>query len=441
MAFGSKPPEDATPQPAQPEPEPAPAPAAPAEPEEPEPEPEPEPTTAEIIAKTAKETATAVADALKPAAPAPAPTTQTQSDSRLELIPEDEEDLKVIKFLEATDPKWRGKAEQFTSYLKKYYDYQDKWAEGHPGETFNPDDAEHEHWMAGNDPGIDARELDRGRIEMIAEERSEQKLAPIREEIRTNRNRKLLEESTPKVVKVLENRLVDFVEKASPELAELLGPKGKRAITPEAETKMEDADPIAKEILMRTAEYVAPLIAELERSAVVDENNMSVSPLNPSANPAHRIIDGYRRTAERDMAEAGPEAQVFPDGKRFVTVEDLQRRERACRTQSEREALHRNFRSFTVDEIQDIIVDDASKRARELIENTDKIAKKKYGRGTAGTQSKPSTEPATTSAPRPGSNKPNSPSVSSQNNTVTTPNSASTPSKTYGEQAVALHFK
>jgi len=351
---------------------PATPPAAAAPPAQPEPEPQQPPSTAEIIARSARETAREIARELKPSQPpaaAPAP--------GIDLTEQDSADLKVINYLERTDPQYKGATQAFLDYVKANYAYQAQWLKDNPDKQFNPEEEEHKAWYDQHDPGIEAEALDQAKIDMMVEEKVEAKLEP---KIQAEKAQRAWQEALPGIAGQVNKAVFKMVKAVDEGLATILSENP----TTETIQKLEDADPIAKEVLdeiSRTS--LEAQVLELEKTTIPDLNFR----LDPQSNPVHAEIAHFVREKEHDLMAAPAEAREN-NGKQFISLGDYARRANQInqdRNLSEADKSQRmadmdaTYWTLSVDMIEELLADSAAKKASTIIQKRNNLAKKKFG--------------------------------------------------------------
>lgn len=415
-----------------------PPPAAGAQPAAPAAEEPHEPTTTEIIARAAKETAREVAHALRPEPAAPAPTAPG-----FEMTEDDKSDLKVLQYLERENPaKYKGMPQRFIDYVKAHYAFIEDWQSKNPDKELDEQDPDYRAWLTANQPDVDMSELERARIDMQVEEKIEQKLAPQREQERRD---KALAEAIPAIGQRINTSIVKMAEAVDPELAKhVKDANGNPNLTEEAVAKIEEADPIAKEVMdEQVTNRLEPMIRELELTQV---NGLGYV-LNPKGNEVHRELSRFVSDKERELLK-GPAEVREVNGRQFCTLADYSKRMNAImklptdeRRQEELERLDQEVWCLTADMIEDLLVDSCAKEARAIIQKRNAQAEKKYGKGRApGTTPTPAPAAAVPPGPMPAGYKPRPPAGGGQSELVTTGLPGRQAEKTYGESAVDVNF-
>jgi hypothetical protein len=439
--------EDMTAAPAAPE---APASGAPAAPAEPPAEPEiPEPaelTPQEIASLTARETAREVAKVLQPAQPAApaAPPPAAVPD----MNDDDKRDLEVIKYLELTNPRYKGMSQAYTDYVQKHYAYVNDWMEKNPDKEFNPEDDEHAAWYAANQPNIDPAEIEQGRIDMAAEAKVQERLKPIEEERRKERQEKALEKAGSTIVQQIDRKILRFVESVSPELAaHVKDAKGNPILTAENVEKIDAANPIAKEVMDDVVKnQLEPLLFELEKTTVPELGYR----LSPKNNPAHNLIFEFLSKKERDMQSAPPGAKVDAKGRQWMSVSEYTGQLNAIHSdsrlsQSQKEAhiesLDRTVWVITADMLEDLMVDFYGKKAKAEVERREAVARRRFGvAGPAAPKPGAPAAPRPAPSPAPAAGKPRSPALGGQADVRTSTGVPSDRAKTFAKQATDTMF-
>lgn len=398
-----------------------------------------------------KETAKAVVAEMRPTPP-PAPVVPAEPVApAFELSEEDQADYAVLVYLqESNQARFRGVADKFLDYTKKYYAYQDKWAEENPGKEFNAEDDEHSEWFASNALPVKPKDIEDAKIEMAVERKYQEKIAP---EIQKRKSDEAFQKEAPAMSARINKQIVEFVKKVNPELAKLLlDDKGNPDLSPANIERLTEADPIAKRVLENVVNgQFAPVLWELEKSVTPDMNYT----LNAQSNQIHAQIDRYRELAEKAITAGTPEAKLR-DGKQFQTTSQMAQRQAAILNQSvSREQkqqqvndLYSTFWSLSVDDVAEFMRDELVKNATQTISELDAMAQKKFKVQPSSApkeQPTPSGQPHTIPVKSPivpvvASGKLRAPSLSTGGDSLTAPRQASGEKKSFGEIAVAEHF-
>lgn len=410
-----------------------------------EPEPEPELSTAEIIARSARETAREVARAIRPNEPAAAPT--TEEPKQPDLTADDAEDLKALQYLERTDPKrYAGASKKFLEYVQARYAYETKWAQENPDKQFNPDEEEHLTWATENQPDIDVRELDNARLDMKVEERVEARLKPAQEREAAE---KAFQRELPSIAQTVNRSIIKLVSAVDGNLGKIISDeKGAPKLTEESIALLDKTDPIASEVMNEiVAHQLEPLILELEKTQIPELHYR----LEPQNNPVHEQITRFVTQKEQEMSEA-PAAAKELNGKQWVSLAEFAQRanaiQRARGSEADKRAamerLNNEVWTLSVEDIQELLIDNCAKQARKIIEKRDGAAKKKYSSGSPNGTPISGTPPAkpqeTPPGPTPAGFKPKPPSLSGGAEVVTTRVPGTAPQKSFGETAADVMF-
>jgi len=397
-------------------------------------------STADIISRTARETAQAMRP--EPSAPAAEP-------AAFEMTAEDREDYEAIQYLEQQNPdKYAGMADKYLAFVKALYVYIDEWEKANAGKTFDPDASEHEDWYAKNQPVIDPKAIEQAKIDLRVEARVKQVVDP---KLARIEGKEAWEAALPQVAENIDSAVLRTINLVSPELAKLVtDASGKPVLNDQTIAAMEEADPIAKSILdIVVVRELKPVLLELERMAIPA---LGVR-LNPSGNPLHAHINEYRTKMEKDMKSAPAEVRV-QNGKEFLPLADYFRRQNEIQKgsgtfaekQEKLQSMEDKYWILTVDQIAQMVVHDVGTKAKLLIEETDKLAQRKYGSQRSPTQkpaqpATPTPAPQPAPAPLPAGNKPRPPSIGGQSDLVTTPVNPTGGKKSVGDQAVEVAFR
>lgn len=355
------------------------------------------------------EVATYVRTARDGTMPAPAPAAPA-----FKMIDEDEEDYQVLLFLAKKDPaKYGAMPAQFVEFVKKNYEFQDKWMAENPGKEFDYETDEYKQWLESNQPPLDKDAIDRHRIDMIVERRvSERYEAEVKPDLDRINGEKAWRENYNVVATNVDSRIFKFVEAVSPELAKFLRNGDKIDLTEENGKKVDAADPIAHKVMTRISEQeLMPLLVECEKMAIPAMKfrlNM--------ANPLHARIRQCWDDAEKDLLRASVEEQTR-NGATFMTTAQRRQAETAIRngsgTQAQKEAklaeLEAGTWTLSIDDIEDLFVQELSAKAKAQIAEIEEPAKRKYGRPASPQPEVPPREPAPDTQRPPAAEQPPAP--------------------------------
>lgn len=226
--------------------------------------PAPKQLTADEIAEAAARGAaegTRRATAPKPELkPAPSP----EGPDTSHLDDEDKRDLPVLKRLEKLYPaKYKGLHDTFVKEAKEAAEYQAKWEKEHPGETYDPESADHEAFFKDKKADWTDRDFNEALADMKAEERLAAFKGESNQEVEAlklrERARDLLPEIVSEQARIGKMVLTEFGE-------EFLAMQGENGLVKhEAMTKMIELDPIAGPLVYQAATQAQLLASETIR--------------------------------------------------------------------------------------------------------------------------------------------------------------------------------
>lgn len=411
----------------------------------------------EVISRTATEVGRAVASELRQGGSLPASGSNRPAAGKPatpELSPEDRSDYEALLYLERTEPdEWAGMPAKFLEYVQNLAAYIEKWSSDNSDKEFDPNDTDHDDWYSQNQPQIERRALDQAKVDIRAEEKAEQKIAPVKKRLEEADQEKAFQKAIPTIAANMNRAIVTLMDQVNPELGKILkDPNGNPLLTKESIDALDNADPIAKAAAdtIIKAEF-EPLVLELEKTAVAEMNYR----LEPERNAAHAAITRYTSQLERDFMALSPTERQW-DGKNFMTISEMNLRANEIRnspgTEQERqEKLQRLYDEnwcVTVDQVAGRITEECADKIKRAIEAMEAPAKKKYGGKQA--PAVPASQPpqpaprATTPepAPRPASRAPSvrPPPSLSTSDMVSTPQNQPQTEKTPSQQATDVMF-
>lgn len=308
-----------------PKPEEKPEPKPKKTPPKPDHHPEPPPPILDLTEKGIKES------------PEPPPP-EKKDEKPPEFDPKEQRLLDACEFLEKEDPKYKGLKDSMVAFWAKEQEYISNWEKENPGKTFNADDEDHRQFYSDNEPQVDPDDLENAKIEVRANKIVDLKLKgqnkTLGEENRKNRIQQALQTAQPKITGEVFGAISSLIEQSHPELAKLLKKDEKTGATyldNESSEKMDEVDPVGKEILMEVAEPLSVVVREIEVMRTLGDDYRA----NPNNGVRMRRTEGWIfphaevlqllnrvETALKEATEADPES-TMRDGKRFTTLQEL----------------------------------------------------------------------------------------------------------------------
>jgi hypothetical protein len=283
-----------------------------------------------MVAVEADQAVRRAEEARKPAPVVPAAPAPDTFEANLPAVYK--RDLNVLRRLEQGDPSYKGIAGQMLDFYRREGDYIAKWERDNPTQEFNPEAEEHAGLYA-QQPKVDddvveaTREnmlLERAKAEAKAEALKE--AAVLKEEVEGHRFEQAMKESAPAIQAVADGAVVALITMADPELAKAI-PADKR-LNEGVVAKMEEADPVAFEIVNEEAEHLRVLTTELERltrfAGKYEERPGGYVKLasNGQMIYPHQELQEFAVNLETELSKM-PKDETVKDGKRFMTQATL----------------------------------------------------------------------------------------------------------------------
>jgi hypothetical protein len=266
----------------------------------------------ERLAKSvAAETAKAMRDTPQPAKEQPA--------AKPELNPDDEvpaarrRDLDAVKYLDANNPRYKGKLDAYRKFAKEEDSYISKWERDNPGRRFDPEDSEHEAWYDKHEPEIDPEDISEARIELTAERKAkslvEKETGETRKEIERIRLERDVERAEALVPTFATRSQGMVIESMGAEIAEKLG-----KLKPN-ET-LEDSDPAAHKALVT----VLPSLGAKTRAAatIFGTNGRAYN----DKDATHKEIAQEALAFEADILAGEEKSRTLQDGRTYAKLDD-----------------------------------------------------------------------------------------------------------------------
>ena len=257
-----------------------------------------------------------------------APPPPKQSDEPKASVKLDAADIRryhVLKQMEEDGTAPKGTAEADLRFLEKASAYKEKWEAAHPGEDYDPDASEHAKFYEDNESKIkddDAAYI--AAADNMVVKRAEGKIRTETEKReQAAARKKSFDDAQPVIAKSSYDAVMDMVEAAVPDLAEMMGKGEARKLDAEVTKKMVEKDPVRVRILQEVSEPLGVLIVELDRLTKFGDvyevtTDMAVT-LERSGQEIfpHAMLLKFIDGLEREMAALPPE-KTMRDGKRFV---------------------------------------------------------------------------------------------------------------------------
>lgn len=271
------------------------------------------PVDLETVANTAATAAVAALEKAKPSPPTPAEEKPTDG-----LTPAQAKKFAVLERMEALNPENKGKAASYAAAAKKMAAYQADWEARNKGKKFNPEDEEHDQFLADNDVTYDEDEYVEALAELKADEKAKKAIAPLEEKFKAQEteaaNQKLASEIAPKAIAQAKASAKLFFGELGDEFKSILDESG--TLNKEEEAKIAGANDYYPAIAQ--AAYQTELVAgEMKRIA---SGVSKIDEKNPS--PLHVEIFNFAIAQEKLLKAKPEEDQLDERGRRFATSEE-----------------------------------------------------------------------------------------------------------------------
>lgn len=316
------------------------------------------PELMETVAQTAARAAVAANKAAEP---------KTEKvDETADMSESDKRDLEVFQHLEQQKPEaYKGVAKQFVKFTKEFEKYRTKWEEENDGKEFDPESTDHDQFYAKHQPKYDPADLEEAKINMRLEAKLKERERDHEDRYGKLETRLLEQDLAPVIDKKAGDAVAAMVAEVDSDLAKALSEKGPDAIA--------ESDPIAFEVLDRSAADLRGALAELEKLS------------HPSGrfkfdkkNPIHDSLDRFAVNLEKSIKDLPMDEQIR-DGKMFATQTEL-------RSIPEKERSR--YWVLTPDDIAASLVSETAGGAKKLIEG-ERARIKKYAEKMGLSASKP----------------------------------------------------
>ena len=387
-----------------------------------------------------RRTATATAEAMASRLPKPTPATEepVSEEAVEDLTPEDREDLTAFKKVEQLQPKMKGISDRFLKFSKARTEYESKWLKENEGKEFDPNADEHAEFYkrySEFESSDVIRLLERAKVRIEAEEVVKAELRP---QIEAANRQQLVEKMQPIIANQVHNRVKGLLSKIAPDFEKILTDEktGRLTLSEENLKRLEAEDPVVFQVLdeliggkkdargqvMNPENTLGFMLAEIEQTAFAQQTGFRLNPQNP----VHAKILGYAREYEQAMADAPDEVrfQTFADPttkekvvKQFIATSEMVRMQNEILNSRASEkskkdkliALDKQYWQVSIDDIEDMVIDDFSAEAQARIKRLNGAVDKKIGKVNPTPFSQPLPPPVGKQ-----SAKPNPPTISSE---------------------------
>lgn len=307
----------------------------------------------------------------------------------------DKRDLEVFKYLEKQNPdRYAGATKKFLKFTKEFDKYRTKWEEENPDKPFDPQAADHDQFYAKHQPPHDPDELEEARLNMKVEARLKEKDKESDERYGKLETKIIEQELAPVIDKRAASAVAAMVNEVDPELAKVLSEKGPDAVS--------DADPIAFEVLDKSALELRQALAELEKLSH-PSGRFKFDPRNQ----IHGFLDRFASGLENSIKDLPVDEQVR-DGKIFATQAEMR---------SIPKAQQGRYWTLGPEDISTALVSETASGAKKIIKvERDRIDKYIKARGLSAAKTTDDAKGADGKGGGSASSKPNSPAAATDAN-------------------------
>lgn len=317
------------------------------------------------------------------------------ADDSETLSDADRRDLEVFKYLEKTNPtKYEGASKKFLKFTKEFDKYRTKWEEENQGKEFDPQAEDHDQFYAKHQPPHDPDDVEEARINMRVEAKLKEKDRESDDRYGKLETKIIEQELAPEIDKRAAGAVAAMVGEVDKDLAKVLAEKGPDAVA--------EADPIAFDVLDRSASDLRQALAELEKLS------------HPSGrfkfddkNRIHGFLDSFATNLERSFKNLPLDEQVR-DGKVFATQAEMRSMPKEQRSR---------YWAMGPEDIAAALVSETAAGAKKIIATErERIDKYLKARGLTATKTTDDEKAKEGKGNGSASSKPNSPAASTDAN-------------------------
>lgn len=320
-----------------------------------------------------------------------------QPEIDLDLTEEEQEHLDALKVLER-NPKHKGASAKVLDFWSKLDAYQKRWEARNPGEKFKAEDTEHADFYA-NEPSFSDGDLRTARRTLRQEQIDnatktavdkvrKESIDPALEEFKRD---KAVRDNMPFINASAQKRAAALCALVSDEFSKIVTTDNGPALSQEAVDKMAAEDPELFEIVNEHAEPVEIMVKEIEKVTRMPNHfrfdpNVKVKLSDgQSFRPHQQIMEAWELLEQR-LSNLPADKQVW-EGRRFMPGGEFQRRWTEGNPAA-REKLQRSFWTPSPDDLSDFIVQEESRKIKQIVLRANSIADRRIKKNGA----KPETE-------------------------------------------------
>lgn len=235
----------------------------------------------------------------------------------LQQLPESfRSDVPVLEAMEKRFPdKYNGLTRRYIEAAIRTQSYQEQWEKAHPDGVYDPKDTEHDSFFARNEVNWDERDFARTEVRMEMEpelEKERESNKKFQEEMQRKED---LREAEPMIRRRQAEESRELIKAIDPEAIALVDDTG-RPVQAEFE-KLDQKDPIAADILARTAYDMADIVDVVER--VFHPKGLFGF---DEKNQAHVLLAKYVIAKEDQINQLSADERRDGQGRMFATRRD-----------------------------------------------------------------------------------------------------------------------
>jgi len=277
----------------------------------------PEPITVDPMRIAGEAAAAAVKEAvgaMTPRGAASQPAAETPAD---QLPDEYRHDYEVARHLSATNPKYKGAEQAVLNEFARTEDYARRWEEQNQGKAFDPNSEDHDEFYATLGRPWNEHEFRTAEIEIAAERIAARKSGESDVKLK-----QLEEENAKHQLSQLVGQTVNVVAVA---LARAVDETAHDVIMKQGYNKLEEADPLTAEELVRTLDVLSPRI---ETAIQLDDPKGRIL-FDPKRNPEHQQwLQFLFEKEEQFSGQKDEQGKLFATRNEYAKLSEAQRSRR-----------------------------------------------------------------------------------------------------------------
>lgn len=296
------------------------------------------------------------------------------------LSPEERYEYEVFQKMSALDPQnWGNLPARFLEVAEATAARKAKWEKDNPGQSFNPDDEEHDDFFAKNRVSYDKKAFRRAEHKLATEGEEDPRIKEIERQNRELRAKEKLRDMGPNVANTFAANMDRLIASVDEDIAKVARESGRKGL--------EEKYPDEAEEILHAAGAIEAVSTEAWR---ILESDGLVEP--DLKNPIHAQIINLIRAQEGLIPRQPPEDRRDSEGRDFATWEQW-----LAMSEDQRQ----NHWHMGAEEVADLFTQGIGRKLKERVDKLRAAVDRKVKAMTQATTEPARKQPAPTPTPAP----------------------------------------